>query len=421
MRLALALLPLLATPALADAVTYRGTIGSREAVFEFTEPSDGAVAGRFAFLDEGKSMPLNPVSNDGNSWTLAEEGLCTPDTCTFDDDGDASNVPVTAQWQLTLDGTTLTGTRTGTGKSKQQAIAAQELGRRPFEGEAIPGTLRDNFFDVYYEPTLDPTKAVYELALTDVPLVEQSRGRVGDAEIAMMVDPRTKFEFPHVIDLPGNGDVDAANAILDEKHAALSLWALDCLSTAYIAFGGNQWNLDQASLGYMDEETVEFSFGNSKLISWKESGSTWCGGAHPDNHVVSFTYDLTTGKPFDFSQVLRGWTASSYSEPGPVDVAAARKNPEEYDWQPDDALIAFIRARIPVDLLGEEPELAETCFGEDAIRGYVDLRFAPGPSVVFTNSGFPHVIGVCDGDLFTVPLAELGDLLTPEAMSYFAD
>ncbi|QQR38180.1 hypothetical protein [Devosia rhizoryzae] len=422
MRLALALLPLLATPALADAVTYRGTVGSRDVVIELTEPSDGPVVGRFAFMDEGKSVPLRSEANTDTSFLLSEEGLCTPDICTFADDGTVTGVPTVAEWQLTLDGSTLTGTRSGTGKSKEQAIAAEEIGRRSLSGEATTIALRENIYDSLFADVgpLDPAKVPYELAVADGPLVEDRRFVLGDAVVSMKIDPRTEFAFPHVLSFVTRADAAPIEAILGNEHAGLSISALDCLSSGYVGFGANEWSLDQASLGGYNEENVVLTYASPRLVSWYQAGSLFCGGAHPYNHIDSYTFDAQTGGLLDFSRIFLGWVPVDF-EDNVVDLETARANPDEIIWQPDDALIAFVREHLPPELATDDPELDEACYSEDAIRGQLDFRFEEGPNVVFTGSGFPHVIGVCNGDLFSMPLAELGDLLTPEAMTYFAD
>ncbi len=424
MRIAIAILPLLATPALADAVTYRGTIGTRDAIIELTEPSDGAVAGRFAFLDTGKAIPLNPASHSGTTFVLSEEGRCTAEICSFDDEGNATSVPAEAHWELTLQGTALTGTRKGTGKTKSQEVTAEEIGRHPIDGDPTPLTLRDNIISAVLadDGPIDPAKAPFEMALADAPLVEQSTLTVGDAEVALMVDPRTRFAFPRIKSFVDGTRPEAVNAILANAHARLNLAALDCLPNGYIGFGANQYTFDSPeTLGDYDSETVELSYASSTLVSWTEAGSIYCGGAHPYNHFNSYTYDVQTGQPLDLSRLFSGWVAREYGaeDSNRADIEAARANPDEFHWFPDDALIAFVRDNIPADYLSDDAEYETACYDDYSIREQLDIRFAPGPSAVFTVSGYPHVSSVCNGDLFTLPLSEMDGLLTPEATNYF--
>lgn len=426
MRLALiALIALVSSPALADAVTYKGTLGGREIVLELTEPSHGAVAGRFAFLDTGESIPLNPSSHDGDTYVLVQEALCTPSQCSFDADGNALSAPAAATWELTVDGTSLSGVRRAAGKDKQQAIDLVEIGRRPFEGEPTPMTLRDEaFYALVGDEALDLSALPFENALALGALGQAGTSEVGGAGVVATIDPRTLFAFPRVQSLPGGEDVAPLNAILSARHARINLQALDCLSVGFIGFGANEWTYENGgTLGDYDAETVELTFASPTLLSWTEAGSTWCGGAHPNNHFDLYTYDVAAGAPLDFGKIFSAWVPRVWGAPLDeiADDATIAADPTSVYWGASADLVAWVRDRIPTDVFGDDAELNEVCVNDPSFAEYLRPRFVAGPSVVFALSGFPHVSSVCNGDLMTVPLAELEPFLAPGAADYLPE
>ena len=104
-----------------------------------------------------------------------------------------------------------------------------------------------------------------------------------------------------------------------------------------------------------------------------------------------------------------------------ADVEIARANPDAYKWGPDQDLIAFVKERIPQDVYMGDAETDEICFGDNAIADHLDIRIVAGPKIMFTVSGYPHVMSVCTTDLFAASLDELKPFLAPTAADYFED
>ncbi|MBJ3786152.1 hypothetical protein [Devosia sediminis] len=432
MRIALALLvSLSATPAFAAALTFGGVLDGRQIVVEITQPSDGGVAGRFAYLDTGGDIPLVPVSNQGDTWILHEEAVCGEADCVLDDSGDVLEAPVAATWQLTYDANNLvaTGTRQGAGKKADvDDLVLDVIAWRPLgdDENATALSLHEQSFYLSFSDggPLDWTTAPYEMALLDVPLEEGPVRTLGGAEYRDVVDPRTKFAFPRVVSLPGGESVEPINRILADRHGRMNLSAFDCLAYQYASYGlQSQNSIRGGHLGDYDSELVELTYVSPRLVSWTQSGSLWCTGAHPYNHSDSFTFDTATGEALDMRDIFSAWVPREWgAAPSDiVDAAVAEAAPAEYVWGPSQELIAYVRERLPTDVLFDDLEMDETCYGEQALSEHLGLRFAPGPSVVFTASGYPHVISVCTADLITVPLSDLRDFLAPAAATYFPE
>lgn len=429
MRLALAtLIALATTPAFADAVTYKGTLGDRDIVVEILEPSDGPVGGRFAYIDQGGDIPLDPAASPEGMYYFAEEGPCGETDCEPNSEGVADMMPQVAVWALDIadGGATLTGTRTSDSKKAiVEPIELHEVGRRALTTEEpTPFGLHDRSNILSYDQSqpLTPENAAYETVLMSLPKVEGRRETYGhDSTITYLSDPRTKFEFPRVTSLEDGSDPAVINAKLEELQNRMSLSALDCLAFVYAAWGqSNSFYGWGGHLGDYDYENVAVSYLSPTLISWVQSGSLYCAGAHPYNHYDVYNYDVRTGEPIDERAILAAWVPREYGSIDVADTDLAFENPDAYFWGPSPELIAYVQANTDTaELYGDDPELLDACASEQSLADQLTIRFVGKDQVMFTLSGFPHVISVCDGDLFSKPIAELKQFLAPSAKDYF--
>ncbi len=432
MRLALVILvSLFATPSFASALTFMGKLGERDILVELTQPSDGAVAGRYTFLDTGGDIPLVPVSSEDGLWILNEEAICGDADCELDDMGNVVSAPLAAVWELRYDAATYMATgirRAVGGKTKQQKLELGTIAWRFLaeEESATPMSLHERSFHLSFEDggLLDWTSAPYEMVLMDIPLEEGPEQRLGDATFRYVTDPRTRFAYPRAVSLPGGDSVDPVNELLATRHARMNLAAFDCLALQYASYGlSSEWSIRGGHLGDYDSEQVELTYLSPSLASWTQSGSLWCTGAHPYNHHDSYTLDIAKGEPLDLTKIFSAWLPREWGA-APDDIAdttLAHEAPDEFTWGPSPELIAYVREHLPSDISFDDTEMDELCYGDQAIADHLDIRFAPGPSVVFTTSGFPHVMSVCGTDLFTVPLSDLEAFLAPTAKDYFPE
>lgn len=425
----LCLLALAPAPALAEVLTLGGTLGGREILVELTQPKDGAVAGRYTFLDTGGDIPLVAVSHDDKSWVLSEEAPCGDADCVLDDNAQVIEAPVAATWQVTYDPETFMATATRNvagGKAKTQQLGLDVIAWRALGESELASAFglhdRSAQFSYMHEWPLDWASAPYEMALMDMPLTVGEEQVVDGAGYHMATDPRTKFAFPRAVSFADGSPVDAANAILADRHARLNLAAFDCLAFRYASYGvDSEWGIRGGFLGDYDNEHVELSYLSPTLVSWTQSGSLWCTGAHPYNHYDSYTFDVATGASLRGQDLMADWVPREWgAAPGEVaDTDLAKENPDAYHWGPGPDLIAFVRERIPADVLSDDPEFDAMCYGDQAIADQLDVRFAAGPSLVFTVNGYPHVMSACMTDLFTLPLDEAKNLLKPEALAAY--
>ncbi|WP_332688550.1 hypothetical protein [Devosia sp.] len=414
------------TPVLAfDAITYKGTLGRSDILVELTDPAEGGMRGRYSYMRVGGDIPLHNL--DGiDSIELAEEAPCSEETCILDADGAVTEPPIGGLWLLNFsaDGSQLSGTWAPADKpGKTLYVALTEIGRRTLPKGSVlsPMGLANSAFSQIYgdgEPFTAAT-ASYDFAKMDVALTEGPVQTLDGSSFRFVGDPRSVFAFPRIVALADGSSPEAANRALAERHATINLAAFSCLNTAYSGFSysGHGISMDGGSLGDFDGENIALGYLSPTVLGWTESGSTWCGGAHPNNHFNSFVIDVRTGKQLALGKVLKDWVATRKigDYDAVVDQAAALEAPEQYVWAAGQSLIDYVLDNYAPGDAG----FAEECGIEELITTNLGLRFASDDKVVFTLEGLPHVIHACTEDLLTVSLSDIPDLLAPTASDYF--
>lgn len=424
MRLALALIiGLAATPAFANALTFVGEMKGRSIQVELTEPEHGAVAGRYTFSDDGADIPLRPVSVEGGVWTLAEEAPCTEGTCIADDDGQVTEPPIAATWEVTYEAGNFAGTviRTPVGKAKPETFEIAVLAWRKFADQPTAFDLHDRSARLAFDETLalDWKHAPYELLLLDQDV--GSEGEVMETNGIKWhyhTDTRSGLTFPRILDT----EVYHFSLAMDMHFYRMMLSALDCKAFRYGSYGVSDYFLGQGghTAGYEDEQ-VTLSYLSPELVSWSQEGSLYCQGAHPYNHLDNYTLDARTGEQLDWRRIFSALVPRPWFSPleDIADPETALADPDSYSWGPSLDFIAFIQQRRDTTLYAGEPELEEICASDQAISEHLRMRVVDDDEIMFTLSGFPHVSSVCNADIFSATLDELAPFLADTANDYF--
>lgn len=416
---------LLVSPAFADAVSYRGTIGDREVVVEFAAPLDtpgGVPFGRYFYPEDGVDIPLLTLGADSGFVFLHQTLPCTPE-CVTNDDGTAYWPDTGGAWQLESPdgGATVTGFWGGT-NDETFDVKLERVGTRPFEiaPDGTPEALARFSIDALWmgTPIAAETSPYDFIKMSEAELAVAEATIFGDgSSFTTVIDPRTKFAYPRIAMLADESPGGAANAYLEQRHWALNADALACVARQYPGMGWNGYIADSVgTLGGWEDETVTVQYLSPKVMSWTESGSIFCGGAHPYNHDEAFNLDIRSGTLLDLTSIFSVWIAKDYNG-DPVDPDMARANPADYTWGASEELVQFVLAnRLP----DADAEYEADCGSEELIRSNLAIGFKDGERVVFRLGGLPHVISVCSGELLDVTLSDLPEeFLTPEARDYF--
>lgn len=429
MRLAVLATALLATtPAMAvDAVTYKGTLGGLEILAELAAPSEGHLVGRYSYLAKGGDIPLDLADGQNGAIALAEEAPCTETTCVQDGNGDVTDKPIGAIWTLTpsADGATLTGTWQAEGKGgKVLDISLKRIAERALpEGTDItPYGIYDSVMLLTYDEQsiFAPHTAPYEFAKQEVKMEAGADEVIDGSSFRYVTDPRSKFPFPRVVALSDGSSTQMINEALERRHTLLNLYAFDCMAQVYAGFGANQYTvgMDAGTLGGWDEESVLLTYLSPTLTNWVESGSTFCTGAHPNNHSDTYMLDVVTGEPFALAKVLKDWQATNniVDFDAVVDQAEAIDAPGDYFWAAGQPLIDYAIAHRNKS---DDAEAEAECGMDELIASNLAFRFMPGEQLLFTMEGLPFVNFACGEDLLTVKLSAIPQLLAPTADLYF--
>ena len=398
----------LAAAALAEPVTYAGKIGQTDIVVEFTsDPAapDGPLAGRYFYRSKGVDIPLQARPLKGRRFELAEEEACGAEKC-----GEGQAAPVAAIWRLASadKGKTLEGTWNGkkTRPLKLTRIAEREQTEPPASSPLDLYDFSDTTFSGNDAPiTMEASPYDYlrlDFATTNLaPKAEDPKTgeKIGwpDATYRYVVDPRTRFATPRIVELSGGASIEAANALLENRHRHASLAALNCAALRYAGFheSGPIDSMDDGSLGGFEDSTSQVSSLTSQLMSWRESGSLFCGGAHPTNYSEAYVMDVRRG-------VLLG-LQDMFSD--------------TVDGKPGPSLVAFVAKTRKKPTDQTQIDFEAECGTDDLITEYLAAslwREGDKQFLVFGLQGLPHVIQACSDDVLTLPVSEVHDLFKPE-------
>jgi hypothetical protein len=410
---------LLATPALAEAVTYRGDLNSLPIVVEFSEAPEtatGEIYGRYFFISEGIDIPLQATSVSPTEIVLLEEQGCEDENCSYGGDIPSSIPQYTATWTLRIvdDGAALIG------GWDRVSIHLERTGTRPYTpvDPASPADLATFATSLLYSgETLTRETSSYDFLKVNVALQHSGKVRADGVEYDYVADPRTLFKYPRIQYVSGVGP-GPANAFLEQRDWAMRLDALNCRAMAYPGMGwSDNGGWAYGTLGGYDDETVTVTYLSDKILSWTEGGSLFCGGAHPYNHHELFNLDVQAGKPLDLSRIFKDWIAKDY-EGNPVDLEEARTHPDDFLWGPTDALIAFVQEhRVTDQELGLDAE--SDCPMDELVATNLAIGFTRGHKVLFSLDGLENAIEACGSDLYEAPVADLTQFLTPDARRWF--
>ncbi|MDC7683902.1 hypothetical protein PQU92_11490 [Asticcacaulis sp. BYS171W] len=391
-RLIAVLLSVYAFPAAADTITqtvYEGTLGKNPIVMEVRSATvDGKTlyAGQYYYTKYRGLIPLEAIA-DG--LMLGERPYCEEAQC-----------PFTGTFTLTPTSAGLSGQWRASGKRTSVDVALKKVATHAIVSpnpvrEAGDLMVVDTVMEAPGKPVADDPFRFRRLNQDNLYGPETVAGPVAYRTVT---DKATGVHYLNLTRHPDAAVMKKVNATLDIERYFRLEGALDCLSMKGFTGAG--------TTGGYDETTEKVVYITPTLMAVEDSGSTYCGGAHPNNYWVIHTYDLRQGGELDFDRVLKLYNR-------PVGWKDGDDLPETAEYK---ALQAKLNPKSPWFAADVDPE----CLGEDVDSyggGYSFSFNAKG--LVVSRTDLPHALGACMGVYYVVPYAELKALWRPEAKAYF--
>ena len=393
-----------------ERIVYKGTLGTNTEVVLELEKKSAGYEGRYFYLRFGVDIPLQgtlaalkeALPKEEHGKRLDADDNSDPDLPIFID-------PVTKKprsvWQGEIKGDTYQGTWHNTKTKKNLPFKLQQVGRydpdaiNPEGVETITIAVTSGVGSgIANGTTIALGNAPYEYLKMQFPLQlgpEIIRKNVG---YRMVTDPRTRFAYPRLTCHPNPQVLASSNQLLEQRHWQMSLAALSCMATLY---AGSQ--MASGDLGNYDSEKIGVRYLSETLMTVVESGSTGCGGAHPNNHYDPFTLDLIHGDYLDFNRLF---PAKSIHD-NQIDL-----DPVLANFISEKMKSASKRAPAPADM-----DLDTEC--NDVLLEYLDFEFDEPDKISFVISGIGHAMGACLGPRMIIPISALKPILKPGAEAYF--
>ena len=399
-----------------ERIVYKGTLGKNTEVVLELEKKSASYEGRYFYLRYGVDIPLQgtlaalkeALPKEEHGKQLDTDDNSDPDLPIFID-------PVTKKprsvWQGEIKGDNYQGTWHNAKTKKNLPFKLHQVGRydpdaiKPEGVEAVTIAITSGTgtgSGIANGTTIALGNAPYEYLKMQFPLQfgpEIIRKNVG---YRLVTDPRTRFAYPRLTRHPNPQVLASSNQLLEQRHWQMNLAALSCMATLY---AGSQ--MAPGDLGNYDSEKIGVRYLSETLMTVVESGSTYCGGAHPNNHYDPITLDLIHGDYLDFNRLF----PAQRSHDNQLDL-----DPVLADFIREKMKSASNRASAPADM-APDSDLDTEC--NDVLLEYLDFEFDEPDKISFVISGIGHAMGACLGPRMIIPISALKPILKPGAEAYF--
>lgn len=365
---------------------FEGTIGKAQVIVELNageEKSDfkgGYREGsRYSYLP--KPRDINLILDEETDSLRFTETL-RPHRM-FADEEDKK---ITGRWQIIVQGEKASGTWTSTKGDKTFPI---DLIRTALlEKDDMPPD--DNLLSASYDA----------LWLESISFSDAGTAKTfGAVEVRLLKDSAFGTTYPMIGNFPDGNQKARINTMLLKKHMMAVVSNRNC-------FNG-------VSVDWSDSETelvlnFDITYATPSLLSYTESGSVFCGGAHPNNYVSPQSFDLNVPSQ------MGGGIVDDLSPAGFGRLLKLANKTER---------IAFERFALGKwrDAAARDTEMGADCstgWIEESADGEKNFRLSfTAKGLAVTRTDYPHVASVC---LFTdfnptiIPWAELKPWVRPD-------
>ncbi len=248
---------------------FEGTIGSSKILVSL----DGK-ANYYSYAKAPSDIGLL-LTKSGKSFTFTETLFV--DATPEDLAGDRKDT-ITGSWQISLNEKGGTGIWTSAKNGKTAPITLKRLVGSSTSEEDIPGPSN---YEAYWLKNVD----------LNVPATNLKPQKFGSVNIGWVKDSVFGAPYPMLLTHPDAAKIVKINSFLQEKHRDAVLGVRECQSG--LGFSADASTLN-AGKPKDPEYQYELTYASPTVLSMVESGSVFCGGAHPANYSQPIMFNLDT-------------------------------------------------------------------------------------------------------------------------------
>jgi hypothetical protein len=237
---------------------YRGTLGKQEIIAEIGADPDKprALTGPDVYRSHGISISLTGVRAQDGSFLLTE----------YHDKKDTGG-----HWNIKFQNDQVTGT------------FCKCDPRHASVGKTLP---------IHLSRISSGSGQAYTDLLLDFPLKTSPQVIASPGYAYVMVeDPRFHAALPRLTQFPDDAVMARINQLLETEMTKYRQEAADCIEG--VDFNGENWDIG-----------TKVELFNRHLLTVSREGSTFCGGAHPNDYRAINTYDLDSGSEISTEDLL---------------------------------------------------------------------------------------------------------------------
>jgi hypothetical protein len=241
--------------------------------------------------------------------------------------------------------------------------------------------------------------------------VSRDHKAFGTIRTGMVRDSVFNLAFPRLLAHPDGERMSKVNALLEVEHRLAVAYARQCQEYR------PRQRPDEIKVGNAPDAENVFvvTYATPTLLSMTESGSIYCGGAHPNNYTRSMNYDLTTAERlFDDEAELEALSAKNLGRIFHIDTQARRENFNRFWW---DRWMAGATKVAAKSKNGDDYTDCEGGFMNERpmAERTADFHFTP-KGLAVTRTDYAHAMSVCLGQDYNplvIPWRDLKPWLNP--------
>lgn len=370
---------------------YKGKIGKQDVVFEILEAKDNnkviMTTARYFYIKHRANIQTLAIRENSKLILQETKGDCY---------GNEENCEIRAKINLNNTGKGLIGNWIDNkNKNNILPIELKTFKTRTFANIKLPKTT----FELQNFSNNDFTQNPYFELQLNASNQMSVKIQIGSLSYAQVTDSFTGVNYPYLVSFKDEKILKKVQNLMKINRLQMVSYALECKGQ------DKSMGFASGTFGSWDEYQSKIIYADENLLVIEESGSTYCGGAHPNNTLSHTIFDMVKGEIFNANNYF--YLYENFKSEYEFDKT---KKYQEFLTKLDENSKYFIGIK--------EEDFFKDCV-EGGLPYDLSLHFN-NKEVIFSLENLPHVMGACMGDYFKVPYKELLPLMRPEGKKFFA-